>query len=58
MTPTTTPCQVCGAVLMAAADTIANELIECGDCGTEFEVTNVEPLTLTEAPLEEEDWGE
>lgn len=34
------------------------ELIVCGECGSELEVVGVEPLEVTVAPLEEEDWGE
>ena len=34
------------------------ELIVCDDCGSELEVTGVEPLKLEPAPMEDEDWGE
>ncbi len=34
------------------------EIVVCPECGTELEVTSVEPLTLELAPKEEEDWGE
>jgi len=51
-------CLVCGAGLTARADVMAHELIECDDCGSEFEVTATEPLAIVEAPVEEEDWGE
>jgi alpha-aminoadipate carrier protein LysW len=51
-------CSVCGGDVSAAGDVIVSELIECGECGTEYEVTNVVPLSVVEAPMEEEDWGE
>jgi alpha-aminoadipate carrier protein LysW len=35
-----------------------NEVVQCRECGTDLEVTDLEPLTLELAPEEEEDWGE
>lgn len=35
-----------------------NEIVQCADCGTDLEVTSLEPLELELAPEEEEDWGE
>lgn len=54
----TAECPVCGADVSLAGDTVAGELIECPDCGTELEVVSVSPFKLEEAPQEEEDWGE
>ncbi|MCZ7601553.1 MAG: lysine biosynthesis protein LysW [Melioribacteraceae bacterium] len=51
-------CPVCAADIQLPEDTVKGELIECPDCGTELEVTSVNPFTLAEAPSEEEDWGE
>jgi len=51
-------CPVCGADIEKAADTVLGELLECSDCGTELEVTNLDPFKVEEAPQEEEDWGE
>jgi alpha-aminoadipate carrier protein LysW len=51
-------CPVCGAEIELQSGTVEGELIECPDCGIELEVTGVEPFTLSEAPQEEEDWGE
>jgi len=51
-------CDVCGASFNLGADIELNELIECSDCGTEFEVTQLAPVLLSAAPQEEEDWGE
>lgn len=51
-------CPVCGAEITLPEDTVAGELIECSDCGTELEVKSIKPIKLVEAPKEEEDWGE
>ena len=51
-------CPVCGADLRLPGDVVQGELVECGDCGTELEVASVNPVAVTEAPTEEEDWGE
>lgn len=51
-------CPVCGAEVTLSEDTVVGELIECIDCGTELEVVDVDPVVLSEAPQEEEDWGE
>jgi alpha-aminoadipate carrier protein LysW len=56
--PNQQECTVCGTDLRLDADPLLNELIECADCGTEFEITEVAPLSLALAPQEEEDWGE
>ena len=53
-----TECPVCGADVEKAADTVLGELLECSDCGTELEVTSLDPFKVEEAPQEEEDWGE
>ncbi len=51
-------CPVCGGDLELAEDTLQGELIECSECGTELEVTSVDPFSVAEAPQEEEDWGQ
>lgn len=51
-------CPVCAADVTLGDDVIEGELIVCADCGTELEVTQVDPPVLAEAPQEEEDWGE
>lgn len=56
---TTTECPVCGGDVDAAADVIVGELLDCDDCGSELEVTELSPgLVLIEAPMSAEDWGE
>ena len=51
-------CPVCGASIELAEGTVIGELLECPECGTELEVVSLDPPTVTEAPQEEEDWGE
>lgn len=51
-------CPLCGAEVALSENVIENELVECGDCGATLEVVGVDPVTLAEAPEEEEDWGE
>lgn len=51
-------CPVCGGEVTLSEDTVQGELIECEECGTELEVTGLQPFTVAEAPQEEEDWGE
>jgi alpha-aminoadipate carrier protein LysW len=51
-------CCVCDADVKVADDVMVGELITCADCGTELEVVSTSPLTLQEAPLVQEDWGE
>lgn len=51
-------CPVCGAVIEIKEGTVKGELLECNECGTELEVTQLIPVILAEAPKEEEDWGE
>ncbi|HVO68536.1 MAG TPA: lysine biosynthesis protein LysW [Aggregatilineaceae bacterium] len=53
-----TECVECGAVIEVPEDVMQGEILSCGDCGTELEVVEVEPLTLDLAPVEMEDWGE
>lgn len=52
------PCPECGFELTIATDTVKGEILQCGDCGMELEVINLEPLEIAPAPDEEEDWGE
>lgn len=52
-------CPVCGGAVDAPTDAIVGELIDCTDCGAELEVTSLQPaLTVIEAPMSAEDWGE
>jgi alpha-aminoadipate carrier protein LysW len=51
-------CPECAAEISLPDDVVEGEIVVCGDCGTELEVIEVDPLTLEPAPEEEEDWGE
>jgi alpha-aminoadipate carrier protein LysW len=53
-----TDCPVCGADIKLEEGTEQGELLSCSECGTELEVLNIDPAEVTEAPQEEEDWGE
>ncbi len=52
------PCPVCDSEIALEDDTIVSELIECGNCGVELEVTDLQPPTLEVAPDMDEDWGQ
>ncbi len=54
----TAKCPGCDADVTIADDTEVGEIITCGDCGAELEVRSLDPVTVEEAPQEEEDWGE
>jgi alpha-aminoadipate carrier protein LysW len=49
-------CPVCGNELKLVEGTEKGEIVTCGDCGSELEVTGKD--SVQEAPQEEEDWGE
>jgi alpha-aminoadipate carrier protein LysW len=51
-------CPECDAQVSAGADTEVGEVVTCGDCGVDLEVTGISPLAVAVAPPEEEDWGE
>ncbi|MFQ5652656.1 MAG: lysine biosynthesis protein LysW [bacterium] len=51
-------CPICDGEVSLGGDTLEGELIECPECGTELEVTSVDPIAVAEAPQEEEDWGQ
>ncbi len=51
-------CPECDAPVEVAPDALSGEVLTCGDCSSELEVTNLEPLKLELAPEMEEDWGE
>lgn len=51
-------CPVCGAEIELASDSVLGELLTCPECGIELEVTGLDPAAVTEAPQEEEDWGQ
>ena len=53
----TANCPECDAAI-SLDKPMKGEIVVCPDCGSELEVTQVDPLQLELAPEEEEDWGE
>ena len=53
----TAECPECAAALPADG-VIKGEILRCPECGSDLEVTSLEPVELVLAPQEEEDWGE
>lgn len=53
-------CSECGAVLDVPDDAIVGEIVECPDCGSEYEVASIGEggVTLKKAEAVKEDWGE
>ncbi len=51
-------CPECEGTLTLGADVIAGEIVVCGDCGVDLEVTALDPAAIQLAPMEQEDWGE
>ena len=51
-------CPVCDGEITVDSGVEVSEIIRCGDCGSDLEVKSLDPITLVEAPQEEEDWGE
>ncbi len=63
MSPTTTtsqaiPCPECAGEVAFARAPLLGEVVRCGDCGVELEVTSLHPLRVDRAPEVREDWGE
>ncbi len=54
----TAPCPLCDAGVPVGANPALAELVRCRECGSELEITALDPTVLAEAPTEEEDWGE
>jgi alpha-aminoadipate carrier protein LysW len=50
-------CPECDAVI-DLENVVLGEIVVCSDCGVDLEVTNLDPLEVQLAPMEEEDWGE
>ncbi len=50
-------CPECDAEIVLN-DVISGEIVVCPDCGVDLEVTSLDPFELSQAPMEEEDWGE
>lgn len=55
-----TKCKECEGNISIAEDVVVGEIISCPDCGTDFEVSEVngKNVSLKEAETVGEDWGE
>jgi len=53
-----TKCLDCHADIRIEEDTQVGEVLTCPECSTDFEVTGVNPMKLTPAPVAQEDWGQ
>ncbi len=51
-------CPECAAAVTVTRRPLRGEVVRCGDCNCELEVTRIEPLSLEVAPPVQEDWGE
>ncbi len=51
-------CPICANDIEYYADTILGEILECFDCGSELEVTGINPDSVEVAPEPDEDWGQ
>lgn len=53
-------CSECGGMVDVPDDAIVGEIVECADCGTEYEVASigVGGVSLKKAEATKEDWGE
>jgi alpha-aminoadipate/glutamate carrier protein LysW len=51
-------CPTCDGPVTVAPSAVVSELIKCRECGTDLEITSVDPPAVAEAPMEEEDWGQ
>jgi alpha-aminoadipate/glutamate carrier protein LysW len=51
-------CPECEGEVVIPAEAQTGEILVCPDCGIELELTGLDPVTLSLAPVEAEDWGE
>lgn len=51
-------CPECDAKVPLTDDVQQAELQTCPECGESLEVASVDPVVLTLAPPQDEDWGE
>lgn len=56
--PTLSECPECAGSITVTRTVIRGEVLRCGDCSAELEVTATAPLRLELAPQVQEDWGE
>lgn len=53
----TATCPECSAEI-DVENVEVGEIVPCGECGADLEVTGTDPVVLSLAPEEGEDWGE
>ena len=51
-------CVVCEGEVGVPDSVLVGEILTCPDCGSDLEVTSLDPLKVEEAPQIQEDWGE
>ena len=52
-------CPVCAGTVDSTPDLLLGELLDCDDCGSELEVTQIAPaVQIAVAPMAAEDRGE
>ena len=51
-------CPVCKAEVDIAANVAAGELVICGNCGTQLELLETNPVKLAADPSAVEDWAD
>jgi len=51
-------CPVCKAQVEIAANVFAGELVICGNCGSELELLEKDPVKLAANPSAVEDWAD
>ncbi len=51
-------CPECAGAIAITRTLIRGEIVRCGDCNAELEVTHHAPVRLELAPEVQEDWGE
>ena len=56
--PMTATCPECEGTVRFDRTPLRSQVARCADCGTELEVTGLDPIRLERAPEVEEDWGE
>lgn len=51
-------CPECAGAVAFRRTPLRGEVVRCGACSSELEVTDTDPVSLQLAPQVEEDWGE
>lgn len=53
-----TACPVCSSEVQVAERAPIRETFRCKECGSALEITDLEPLAVSETYWLDEDWGE